>query len=198
MANWLEDLTKTVSDNKLTRRQVVRRMGGVVAGAALAAWLPEQVLARPVAIPHASSGAWSLTGSMNTTREFHTATLLTNGKVLIAGGFGNNGFLASAELYDPRTGIWSLTGSMNTAREFHAATLLTNGKVLVAGGSPNGYDFLASAELYDPRTGTWSPTGFMHKARFVHTATLLTNGKVLVAGGDSNNVPVASAELYKP
>ncbi|HJT59221.1 MAG TPA: kelch repeat-containing protein, partial [Ktedonobacteraceae bacterium] len=106
MANWLEDLTKTVSDDKLTRRQVVRRMGGVVAGATLAAWLPEQVLARPVAIPHASRGTWSLTGSMSAAHEYHTATLLTNGKVLVAGGL-DYGYLASAELYDPKTGTWS-------------------------------------------------------------------------------------------
>ncbi len=64
----------------------------------------------------------------------HTATLLPNGKVLVAGGFGSSGPLASAELYDPATGPWSPTGSLATARYVHTATLLPNGKVLVAGG----------------------------------------------------------------
>ncbi len=67
---------------------------------------------------------------------YHTATLLPNGKVLVAGGF-NGGFtiLTSAELYDPASGSWTATGSLNTARAYHTATLLPNGKVLVAGGN---------------------------------------------------------------
>ncbi|HJT58101.1 MAG TPA: hypothetical protein VJ761_16470 [Ktedonobacteraceae bacterium] len=48
MANWLEDLTKTIADDKLTRRQAVRRIVGVVAGATLATWLPEQALAQNI------------------------------------------------------------------------------------------------------------------------------------------------------
>src|SRR5258706_2694720 len=182
MANWLEDLTHMGSDDTLPRREALRRTLGVVAVPTLGAWLPEQVLARPVLIPHARSGTWSLTGSMSTTRISHTATLLTKGAVLVAGGLGDH-LLASAELYHPRRGTWSPTGSMSTARDFHTATLLTNGNVLAAGGTGfNGV--LASAELYDPRTGTWSSTGSISTARGVHTATLLPNGTVLVAGGE--------------
>src|SRR5205823_3272434 len=93
------------------------------------------------------------TGSLATPRSGHTATLLHNGKVLIAAGLGNSAALASAELYDPVSGTWSATGSLATARagqpSGHTATLLPNGKVLVAGGGDiNG--ILASAELYDP------------------------------------------------
>ena len=81
-----------------------------------------------------ASGSWSATGSLNTARYFHTATLLPNGMVLVAGGVHRWHFFASAELYDPASGTWTATGSLNTARYFHTATLLPNGMVLVAGG----------------------------------------------------------------
>ena len=77
------------------------------------------------------------TGSLNTARYDHTATLLPNGKVLVAGGLIIAAILTSAELYDPASGTWSATGSLNTARDGHTATLLPNGKVLVAGGDDN-------------------------------------------------------------
>src|SRR5258708_1786051 len=73
-------------------------------------------LVRPGPVAHASSGTWSPTGSMSMARVNHTATLLTNGKVLVAGGVSNGRALASAELYDPSTGTWSKTGSMKRAR----------------------------------------------------------------------------------
>ena len=92
------------------------------------------------------SGSWAATGSVHTTRRDHTATLLPNGKVLVAGG--SNGFvLSSAELYDPASGTWTATGSLNTARYAHTATLLQNGRVLVAGGLDTNFLVLARAEL---------------------------------------------------
>src|SRR5437773_2543511 len=126
------------------------------------------------------------TGSLDTGRYWHTATLLPNGKVLVAGGYDGGSYLSSAELYHPATGTWSATGSLSTGRLVHTATLLPNGKVLVAGGIGNSGD-LASAELYDPASGTWSATGSLSTARYVPTATLLPNGKVLVAGGIGNS-----------
>jgi hypothetical protein len=133
--------------------------------------------------------SWTFTGKLNTAREFgHTATLLPNGKVLVAGGEGGFGTLNSAELYDPATGTWSITASLNAARSGHTATLLPNGKVLVVG------DYNAT-ELYDPATGTWSFTGNLNIARAGHTATLLLNGKVLVAG---DGFPEKTTELYDP
>ena len=81
-----------------------------------------------------ASGTWTATGSLTTARYGHTATLLPNGKVLVAGGYNGLGYLASAELYDPASGTWTATGSLATARYDHTATLLPNGKVLVAGG----------------------------------------------------------------
>ena len=110
---------------------------------------------------------WTATGSMATAREWHTATLLPNGQVLVAGGFGGTtGCLASAELYDPATGMWTATGSMATARYVHTATLLPNGQVLVAGGR-SGFDVIASAELYDPASGMWTATASLGPVRVV-------------------------------
>ena len=139
----------------------------------------------------------------------HTATLLQNGNVLLAGGFVNSvwdyGAGTSdngAGLYDSATGVFSGTGNMTANRGEHTATLLANGKVLIAGGAdqdPTGTG-LASAELYDPSTGTFTQTGSMAVGRFLHTATLLQNGKVLVVGGalTSASDPVATAEVYDP
>jgi hypothetical protein len=130
------------------------------------------------------------TGSMTAARTKHTATLLANGKVLIAGGSTGNTALASAELYDPATGSFAATGTLTAARLGHTATLLAGGKVLIVSGS--------SAELYDPATGTFTATDNPTVARTEHTATLLTSGKVLVAGGYSGADALVSAELYDP
>jgi hypothetical protein len=132
---------------------------------------------------------------MNTARERHTATLLPDGRVVVAGGYSlSGGYLASAEAYDPSTGAWSPTGSLNAARSEHTATLLPNGYVLVVGGY-NG-DYLASAELYDPVSGAWSTTGDLNTGRSEHTATLLPDGRLLVAGGWDGINTLASAEVY--
>jgi N-acetylneuraminic acid mutarotase len=145
------------------------------------------------------TGGWSTTGPLAIARIWHTATLLSSGKVLVAGGDGiiGGGPLASAELYDPDTGTWSTTGNLAAERVQHTATLLPSGKVLVTGGAIWGGP-PTSAELYDPDTGTWSSTGSMITARLGHTATLLPSGKVLVTGGDGWGTPLASAELYDP
>jgi N-acetylneuraminic acid mutarotase len=150
------------------------------------------MLALPASM--ATPSTFSSAGVMNTARTHQTATLLSNGKVLVAGGY-NGGSLASAELYDPASGNWSVTGDLVAGRDDHTATLLPNGKVLVVGGYNIGS--LASAELYDPATGTWNATGSLATARYSHTATLLPNGKVLVVGG-YNAGSLASAELYDP
>jgi hypothetical protein len=130
-----------------------------------------------------TSASFTPTGSMHAAREFHTATLLKNGKVLVIGGRDAEGnALATAELFDPASGRFTPAGSMSTPRESHTATLLDDGRVLVTGGD-NGTESLATAELFDPTSGSFTPTGTMHAAREFHTATLRSDGTVLVAGG---------------
>ena len=142
------------------------------------------------------------TGLLVTARTQHTATLLNNGMVLIAGGQNSsNTATATAEQYNPASQTFTSEGPLGTARYFHTATLLTsapnNGKVLIVGGQNSG-GVLSSAELYDPNAGTFSTTGSMANARMWHTATLLLSGKVLIAGGNSGgNLPTTS-ELFDP
>ena len=149
----------------------------------------------------AQTDYWLTANSMLAARANHTATLLTNGEVLVAGGIGTNGIalaIAGAELYDASNSTWAATGPLNTARAFHTATLLPDGHVLVVGGYENYKSALASAELYDPASGTWTNTGSLNTPRWSHLATLLPNGKVLVLGGINSSGNLNSAELYDP
>ncbi len=152
----------------------------------------------PRKIPVAT-GKLKPVGPLPAPRQSHTATLLPDGKVLIAGGSDRNVMLAGAELFDPVTGGFSETGSMTTPRGGHDATLLPNGKVLITGGVGESHNLLASAEFYDPATRRFTPTGGMRIARESHRATLLNNGKVLLTGGISPDWPRQKlAEIYDP
>jgi len=147
--------------------------------------------------PH-DAGRVTAISSMTRQRAAHTATLLPDGKVLLAGGFaGDENSLASAEIFDPATNTFAPADNMKASRAGHTATLLPNGKVLIAGGYNGSY--LASAELYDPATRTFRPTGRMVTARSGHVALLLKNGKVLLVGGVGIGWTfLADAELYDP
>lgn len=141
------------------------------------------------------SSGFTRAADMEVPRAGHTATLLRDGKVLLAGGDLSG---TSAELFDPVSNSTTFTGSMEHSRSGHCAVLLDSGKVLVVGGA-DSVSAVASAELYDPATGTFSSVGNMTRPRWVPTATLLPGGKVLVVGGsDDSNEVQATAELFDP
>ncbi len=152
------------------------------------------------------SGIAQPTAPMQHARNMHTATLLANGDVLIAGGNGFPHSLNSAELFHPSTGTFTATGLMPNLVQNHTATRLYDGRVLMAGGEraafpvqPNQVS-LSSAFIYNPSTGHFSQVGSMISARVGHTATLLPNGKVLITGGHLDEFvgPLRSAELFDP
>ncbi len=139
--------------------------------------------------------------TMNSVRGQHTATVLNDGRILVAGGGTAGIMFATAEIYDPATSRWTATGSMASARKQHTATLLTDGRVLVTGGLTTG-SALATAEIYNPAAGTWSSAGAFSSgfARMQHSATRMNDGRVLVAGGNDTTtfVPTATVEIYDP
>lgn len=144
-------------------------------------------------------GSVRAAGAMLARRAAHTATLHQNGRVLIAGGFGqgDDAYVDSAEVYDPAAGAFAFTGRMAVRRCCHTATRLPDGRVLIAGGFNGSY--LADADLYDPTSGEFTPTGSLTTPRMDHVAVLLDDGKVLVAGGvGAGWTFLASAELYDP
>jgi hypothetical protein len=129
-----------------------------------------------------------------------TATLMMNGKVLLAGGDIGDGDGGSyiAESYDPTIGAFFRTGDMIVGREQHTETLLPDGSVLFAGGHLV-FDLAVSAEIYDPIQGASTRTANMPTAHELHTATLLGDGTVLIAGGFAPWPALTSnAEIYHP
>ena len=148
----------------------------------------------PFLSPTPASGGFTPTGSM-TTSDNGTATLLTDGRVLIVG----NG-ATSPELYDPATGKFTSTGVAAKDGNFATATRLADGRILFVGGNDNTTSF-ASAQLYDPATGKFSPTGSLITGRMGHTATLLADGRVLIAGGSTFKYaanPMVAEMAYRP
>jgi hypothetical protein len=149
----------------------------------------------------ARAGSIVSTGTPVAARFSHTATLLADGKVLLAGGMERNGvWLDSSELYDPDSGRFTPSGRMLSRRAGAMAVLLRNGKVLIAGGTDGSGKSLASSELFDPLTGTFSAGPVMFSPRSHGVAVLLKDGRVLFAGGcaDGDNDRLSSAEVYDP
>ena len=162
------------------------------------------------------SGAFTATGSMSTPREGHTATILRDGRVLVAGG-SPNGIQTtdSAEIYDPSSGSFSRTGNLHQPRVAHVAALLGTGEVLIAGGGrggmPGGYISYDTAEEYDPVRGRFTTMrAHMKSDRVGAAAVKLNDGRVLIVGGKSGRVvmsrvrnlssltPLNTAEIFDP
>ncbi len=132
-------------------------------------------------------------------RDMHSATLLADGRVLVAGGWTGSQTLASVEIYDPASNDWSQTGALVEARHGHSSTLLADGRVLIVGGYRGTW--LASAEIYDPISGTSVQTNPLFCHGTLHQTTVLLDGRVLVVGGACGSGRpgiVAHAEIFDP
>ncbi len=135
---------------------------------------------------------WSDVAPMLSERANHTATVLSDGRVLVTGGGKLDGpYLKSTEIYDPAADKWTQTAEMSRGRAFHTATLLEDGRVLVVGGKGK----IRAAELYDPELDAWSSAGETADPRSEHSATLLADGTVMVAGGTGY---LATSEFFNP
>jgi len=133
------------------------------------------------------SGGWAATGEMSQPRWSAAAALLPDGRLLITGGYGGTGQLATAEIY--AGGQFTACAPMLLARGGHTAVTLADGRVLVAGGTrPDGIA-TSAAEIYDPAANAWSVAGPMIEGRAGHTAALLRDGRVLIAGGQTEMRP---------
>ena len=145
------------------------------------------------------TNSFTAAADLNEERTGHTATLLPNGQVLIAGGWGVNGRSSTAELFDPQTGKFYDAASLNSPRASMTATLLDSGQILIAGGDSARSTPQLNAEIYDPGTNTFTPSGRLNQGRSAHTATLLNDGRVLLSGGRSGSSNIlAGAEIYNP
>ena len=154
--------------------------GKVLVAGGLGFGVPDPTYLSSAELYDPASGIWTATGSLATTRDYHTATLLPSGKVLVAGGFHGTSFPTSVELYDPAAGSWTATGSLNKPRYQHTATLLSSGKVMVAGGYNDNNFFMSSAELYDQGLGfdsNWQPL------LTTISPSILPSGSALTASG---------------
>ncbi|GAA1704233.1 hypothetical protein GCM10009745_59680 [Kribbella yunnanensis] len=148
---------------------------------------------------------WKGTGSLRQGRFAHTATLLPDDRVLVAGGIARRSAdshhaVRSVEIFTPSTGLWETTDAMTDPRFGQIAVPLLDDRILMVGGGvvigPGSYGAQAMCELYDPRTGKWTPTGNLAVARKGHQATRLIDGRVMVSGGDGRGLVNWEYERY--
>lgn len=164
-------------------------------------YVPSKMARYTVSYP-SELGDWRSSATLAQARQWHTSTVLKDGRVLVAGGTGASAqALATAELYDPSTGTWTSLPSMNTARfSGHRATLLSSGKVLVTGGMVSSTAATNAAEIFDPATMKWTAVAnIATSARAWHEATLLLDGTVLLSAGmSSSTVYTSTTAIYDP
>lgn len=161
-----------------------------------------------------TTGQWRAIRPIRQVRALHSATLLRDGRVLIAGGLGccnppdpsQVSYLDTAEIYDPATDAFTPAGSMSAARGAHAAALLADGRVLISGGTTGGAaPPPLDTEIFDPASGRFSSAGKLQAPRDSHAAVTLADGRVLVIGGrvpseisGSPGVGLGSTEIFDP
>ena len=149
--------------------------------------------------PVAATVGWAVSGSMTVARYGHSATLLHDGTVLVAGGVDGGGYVTpSAELFDAATGAWRTSGDMTSGLFRHTAARLSNGDILVAGGLDGAGHVASTAQIYDRATGRWRSVARMQTERYQHVMVALLDGRVMVAGGDSYTGVQATTEIYDP
>ncbi len=149
----------------------------------------------------AQGAHFASTGSMVYERASHSATLLPDGTVLVAGGQKGPVVLSLSEIYNPASNAFERSARLKQARKDHTATILSDGEVLVVGGD-DGQAVTATGEVFDPASGLFDSVGGLAVPRTFHTATLLKNGSVLIAGGSSGIgstlSPLDTVELFDP
>jgi len=143
-----------------------------------------------------SANSWALvSGSMLAARSGHTASLLPDGRVLLAGGSNSGGPVSALEIFDPSSDSFSGAGVLGSPVSQHAAATLADGRVLIAGGS-DGTNALATTYLFDPSSNSITSGPNLSTPRVGASATTLLDGLVLVAGGNDGSNDLASAEIY--
>ncbi len=146
-----------------------------------------------------ATGRFSPTANdMSSVRYFHAAARLADGRVLVAGGWGDGRRLASADLYDPATNRFTRVGDMTIERNSHTATTLADGRVLIAAGLTTDAEIVASAEIFDPATGRFRRTGSLAGRRMMATSSALADGRPLILGGMDDSQWRAEGETYDP
>jgi hypothetical protein len=178
---------------KLKNGHVLSMCGGIYAGSAEATGKVEDY--DPL------TGKWTIVGSLIMPRFCPTATLMNDGRILVAGGNTGPGDTPSAEIYDPTTNMSAATASMNIPRATHQTVLLNDGRVLVTGGRDGGAisDYFNECEVFDPATSTWKVTGLMNQSRTMGALTVFSDGIVLAAGGRNASTTLATgSEVFDP
>lgn len=139
-----------------------------------------------------ATGSSNVVANLKFARAGHTAVLLSDGRILIAGG-ANGQPLNTAELYDYKKKRILRTLTMKESRSNFDAITLPSGKVILIGGHGSN---MKSIELFNPKKNTFSNAGFLHFGRFIHKSILLDNGKILITGGFNLKETMSEVELY--
>lgn len=146
--------------------------------------------------------AWSVRGNLRSNRIRHTATLLQDGRVLVAGGAAAGGPIEErdAEIWVPGAGSRSPANEMLSRRAAHTATRFADGRVLLVGGYDLGTGAaIAECEWFDPASDTFVVGPTLRTARFYHAAVPLAGGRVLVVGGEREGIQLlSSGEVFDP